>query len=415
MIIACPNCTARYDIDDSRFLPGGRSVRCSECSTSWFVPAPQNVETLMPSARVDGNTQTHSPNSGPSVSGPGYTGHNTTGLRNPTPSNPDSPAAVQSDSDSLFAPRTGPSDEPRVFRRRKIDQSPEVDAEDLPRPQWGPMAERRAHDNTSQAGHVRREDEQSEGTASMWKVPRRRATDTVVDTDWQEVSNNAAHHKNDHKNHEAETRKRPHQKGASVSSNATIISPVAADDPTAPSEVFAAVNVQPRELERALKRVRRKAEARDKNRLTPMRVMGWASLLAVICTLVYSGYHYRDDIVRIAPASAKVYASVGIDASPYGLSIKNINHRVALATTGPIVEIFGELHNQSEKSITPPLLQAEALNVHGKLLASWTFNPDDLLVRGNGKVSFSTRAPAPEGIAEVVLSFAPEKSRGRSE
>jgi predicted Zn finger-like uncharacterized protein len=48
MIITCPACATRYDVDDDRFQPDGRSVRCAECAESWFVPAPTPVENLMP-------------------------------------------------------------------------------------------------------------------------------------------------------------------------------------------------------------------------------------------------------------------------------------------------------------------------------------------------------------------------------
>lgn len=390
MIIACPNCSARYDIDDSRFLPGGRSVRCSECSTSWFVPAPQSVETLMPSARVD--------------------------------------EEQKREDDSLFAPRppqdTQQNTDQNIFKRRRADHADTSHnggqgAQDQPRPKWGPMAERRSPEN----------EPASDDPRSMWKTPRRRANDTVVDTDWQEVRKAVVENARERAGHDHEDGRdyQPGKKGRTVLSplspernksgarigfHGNVVTP---DDVDAPHEVFASVNVQPRELERALKKVRRKAEARDKNRLTPMRLLGWLGLFAVVGSLLYGGYHYRDDIVRVAPGSAKVYASVGIDASPYGLNLKNINHRVGLATTGPIVEIFGELHNQSDKSISPPLLQAEAVDVHGKLLASWTFSPDEAIVAGNGMVSFSTKAPAPDGIVEVVLSFAPEKGQSRAE
>jgi len=48
MIISCPNCATRYDVEDRRFSPDGRSVRCAECDESWFVPAPQPIEDLIP-------------------------------------------------------------------------------------------------------------------------------------------------------------------------------------------------------------------------------------------------------------------------------------------------------------------------------------------------------------------------------
>ena len=402
MIISCPNCTARYEIDDEKFLPGGRSVRCSDCATSWFVPAPQGIETIMPAARISSDTNNREANAAFARSEPqGSPDRENEQARKYTrESNSSAP------DDGLFAEHRSydglgdgsgenrqrnrtPDLQAQAPQRRHQDRTGNASDRDLDkRPKYGPMAERRNQGTSSS------HDQTLEGN----NVPRRRATDKVVDTKWEEV----------------ETR---NQEARPILSRGQARIIKNGDDDVeiegAPGEVFASVSVQPRELERALKRVRRKAEARDKNRLTPARIVGWVGLFAMTLGCLYGVYHFRQDVVRIAPVSAKVYESIGIDASPYGLQIKNIDHKVALSTTGTIVEISGELHNQSEKPIKPPLLQAEALDVHGKLLAGWTFSPDGDYVKGNGVVGFSTRAPAPEGITEVLLSFAPETSKTR--
>jgi predicted Zn finger-like uncharacterized protein len=38
MRLTCPNCGARYEVDDAMIPPEGRDVQCSECSTTWFQP-----------------------------------------------------------------------------------------------------------------------------------------------------------------------------------------------------------------------------------------------------------------------------------------------------------------------------------------------------------------------------------------
>lgn len=58
MIITCPDCAARYDVDDDRFSPNGRSVRCTACGESWYVPAPEPldiepIEDLKPVQRTN--------------------------------------------------------------------------------------------------------------------------------------------------------------------------------------------------------------------------------------------------------------------------------------------------------------------------------------------------------------------------
>jgi predicted Zn finger-like uncharacterized protein len=39
MILTCPQCATRYQIDDSKFPPEGRKVRCTKCGHVWFQAA----------------------------------------------------------------------------------------------------------------------------------------------------------------------------------------------------------------------------------------------------------------------------------------------------------------------------------------------------------------------------------------
>src|SRR4051794_9203064 len=43
MILTCPQCATRYQIEDSKFPAGGRKVRCAKCGQQWFQepPAPE--------------------------------------------------------------------------------------------------------------------------------------------------------------------------------------------------------------------------------------------------------------------------------------------------------------------------------------------------------------------------------------
>ncbi|MEX0645325.1 MAG: hypothetical protein WD076_08440, partial [Parvularculaceae bacterium] len=175
-------------------------------------------------------------------------------------------------------------------------------------------------------------------------------------------------------------------------------------------EFFNALRVQPRELEKALRKARRRAEAREKNRMTPLRALGWSAWIGLVAATAFVGYTYRDDIVARWPNTAGAYAIVGIDAKPNGLKIESVTHRLAMSTSGPTIEITGSLKNDGEQTMTPPLMQAEALGPKGELLSRWTFSADADKVAGGEAAQFMTRAPAPEGVVEVALSFAPEKT-----
>lgn len=48
MRLTCPNCGARYEVDESMIPAAGRDVQCSNCSTTWFQPGPRVEEVAEP-------------------------------------------------------------------------------------------------------------------------------------------------------------------------------------------------------------------------------------------------------------------------------------------------------------------------------------------------------------------------------
>lgn len=175
-------------------------------------------------------------------------------------------------------------------------------------------------------------------------------------------------------------------------------------------EFFAALRVQPKELERAIRKARRNAEAREKNRLTPWRVLGWSAWAGAIAASLFVAVTYRDAIVAMAPGAASAYNALGLQATIEGFKIEDVRHRFAMSTSGETIEISGRLINDTLGPVSSPRLQAEALGADGALLSRWLFEVKDGTVRRGESVEFSTRAPAPEGVAEVVISIAPSET-----
>lgn len=63
IVITCPDCSTRYKATAASIGDEGRPVRCVKCGATWFVPAPDAIDTLMADAMAlaDNIAETQSP------------------------------------------------------------------------------------------------------------------------------------------------------------------------------------------------------------------------------------------------------------------------------------------------------------------------------------------------------------------
>ncbi|WDI33060.1 zinc-ribbon domain-containing protein [Hyphococcus flavus] len=446
MIITCPDCATRYDVDDERFSPSGRSVRCSSCGESWFVPAPEllDMEPLdddkprKKAAREDKDER--------SAGEPRRDKRVKVGLaeeeeprkgRKSRKEREDTSFDDEEDDDSLFDSPSSKKHDARDFddddarpHRKKFEEDDDpapkgwrkgrqfIVEEDEDESERRPFfARRRKHkeedekDRASKRESLRFADEEDGDRSDLASDADEDDRDyrdeeefiDVVDADWEDVEE-----EDGERQRGFGRRIRAGRRRATALARMEDVRPIDPDD--LDDEFFAALRVTPRELERAIRKARRRAESREKNRLTPLRVFGWTAWIAVVAGLSYGIVAYREDIVKMAPKAADAYAVIGIEANPYGLSIEDVRHRLAISTAGPTIEITGNLRNESDEMVVAPLLQAEALGPRGELLARWTFTALENEVATGASIDFMTRVPAPEGVTEVALSFAPSRS-----
>ncbi len=471
MIISCPECDTRYDVDDERFQPDGRSVRCAACGESWFVPAPEPIEALVGARRRASDAGSDERGGRSSREADDRRRHRDAeqgearrdsrreddrrddsirdrsrdGERNrderPQPDLHDGrreDASQEREEKSRggfwgWGRDGGGQSDDREPSRRRDDGDDETDrgfwrgrpkaARDFGDDEEDDRLFKRSDDRAShgrehdERGRRRDRNERDEalrfgddedGDRRHWDHGERRDDEggfgaSIVDADFEDVDDD-----------DSEPRERGFgRKLRADRRRATALARLDDLDPVAErvfnDEFFAALRVQPRELERAIRKARRRAEAREKNRLTPMRALGWSAWAGAVAATVFVVYTYRDSIVAMWPETAGAYAVVGVEAAPNGLRIERVSHRLAMSTGGPTIEITGALKNDGDKTAPPPLMQAEALGPKGELLSRWTFRVESEEIAGGASAEFATRAPAPEGVVEVAISFAPEK------
>lgn len=514
MIISCPACATRYDVDDERFQPAGRSVRCAACGDSWFVPAPDPVEDLMSARRlppeeeprrdareretvrdreeerdlrrhdederpargrarddrddeayprraaredrarrdrddrderdwrdVDGRDRNDRDRSDRDARGADRDDRRGREARRDEDFD-DHRRSARDDRDrddrrddgrddgrdEEEKPRRGfwgrreareeeEEHEPRggffgMFSREREEEEEDEDDQLFARPRppeerrdaRAPREDRDARDNRTDRDDRRESKDRRDEDLRYVDEDEARREAVIVDADFVDVDD-----EDDDGARGFGRRVRAERRRATALARLDDLDPVA--ERVFNDEFFAALRVQPKELEKALRKARRRAEAREKNRMTPMRALGWSAWIGVVAATGFVAYAYRDDIVALWPNTAGAYAVVGIDAQPAGLRIAEVSHRLAMSTSGPTIEITGALKNDAANPLPAPLIQAEALGPRGELLSRWTFRLDEETVAEGALAPFSTRAPAPEGVVEVALSFAPQAAR----
>jgi len=366
MIISCPNCSTRYDVEDSSFSPDGRSVLCAVCDNSWFVPPPVPVGSLIKAK--------NKPISAPDGSGVG--------------------ADFDDDEDdSLFAVVDPDEKDEETLKASEKDRDQRDDEE---------MS---FFERVRARGGEARGDDDTPGFSDGDDIAAgdRRGPE-IVDADFEDLREGAEDRRGSFGRRARDQRRR-----------STALTRINDLDETAArvfsDEFFSALRVQPRDLEKAIRKARRRAESRDKNRLTPLRAVGWSVWLGVVAATAFVIYTYRDDIVNRWPNASAAYAVIGIEAEAAGLKIDAVGHRIAMSTVGPTIEVTGRLINDSDAALPSPVMQAEAFAADGALLSRWTFDLDVSEVTAGGTADFMTRAPAPDGVAEIALTFAPENAR----
>jgi hypothetical protein len=122
----------------------------------------------------------------------------------------------------------------------------------------------------------------------------------------------------------------------------------------------------------------------------------------------------RAAIVSIAPATAALYATVGVPVNLRDLSIAGVRAMVTQQTEGQEeLLVTGEITNLRDKEMSAPSLRLALRGEDGRELYVWTARGPKPRLDARERVAFRARLAAPPaGVRDVLVKFVTPGDKG---
>lgn len=126
------------------------------------------------------------------------------------------------------------------------------------------------------------------------------------------------------------------------------------------------------------------------------------ALVAAIAAVVL----VRQQIVDAAPASAPVFAAVGLKVDTLGLVIEHVTSKAALQGGQPVLSITGEIRNRYDTATQAPPIRISLLNQDGQVVAGVLAEPLNAQVPPGARRYFAVSLPnPPSGAHRLEIAF----------
>ncbi len=162
------------------------------------------------------------------------------------------------------------------------------------------------------------------------------------------------------------------------------------------------------EAQRLVAAARQKKAGRQRhNKQLISAMVGWGSLAATIILVAGLSVAYRQNIVKMLPSSARLYAQMGLPVNVRGMSFVNVVYKRDFENGLPVLAIKGEVVNLTDKQLVLPRVRFGLLDQTDKELYYWTVRVDKKPLAPKARVKFVTRlASPPAGAKGLIVRFA---------
>lgn len=137
----------------------------------------------------------------------------------------------------------------------------------------------------------------------------------------------------------------------------------------------------------------------------PARWVG-ALLLGFLVALPAAGYACRTDIVRLVPATARLYAAVRLPVNLRGLSLDAVRSVEEIEQGEPILVVSGTITNITEAPVDLPRLRLAVRGTEPTEIYAWTARATESRLMPGQSIGFRARLAAPpEAGRSVAVRF----------
>lgn len=117
---------------------------------------------------------------------------------------------------------------------------------------------------------------------------------------------------------------------------------------------------------------------------------------------------FRQQVATLAPATAPVFAAVGLPVNTLGLVVERVKSQPTFLAGRPVLSVTGAIRNVNKVSTEAPPIRISLLGRDGKPLASLLAQPLNAKVPPGATRYFAVSLPdPPAGAQELEIAFAP--------
>jgi hypothetical protein len=134
-------------------------------------------------------------------------------------------------------------------------------------------------------------------------------------------------------------------------------------------------------------------------------VLIWAGVAALAAALVAGGIVFREQVVRLWPASSVAYAGLGLHVSG-GLALEEVHATPAFVDGRPVLSVTGMIRNLRDQPAQAPPVRVTLLDRAGKPVAAKIARPLEATLPGRSARHFAIAvADPPLNAADLEVRF----------